>query len=567
MRVISLVLSLVIVLSLCSCGKADKASYGSGQEGVVEDIHWEEFDGLLDKSMAELDIDKRAMLLHQAEDKLLGEGFMIPLFFSTKSYLVKRYVEGAYLQGNGNTVLTRAYRKDGEKSISVCEASEPENLDPAGKSSSNVTTIGLQIHAGLTRVNANGDNVPDLCESYQVSEDGRTYTFVMRDNLKWSDGSKLDAKDFEYSWKRASNVKNGLEYTPLFDVLKGYPNNVDVKASDDGKIFTVNLTNPCVYFLTLCSFPPFSAVQQEAIESAEGYKNAQGKVVGPSAWAKDAGFVTSGPFTVKTWKHNEYIQLVKNPYYYAADEVKLDTINYMITTDSSSAYAAYQTNDIAVLNGLIPQDIIPTLMDDEDFHIKKGISSTAFEINPKSSIFEGMTREEAITFRRAIGYAIDRKFLVNVGLTGIETPATTYVRRDTGVGGNRKFGDTPGYSYPEGSGYYPEDQDLDTARELLKSIGFEFGDDGKLKDPIALEYIYNPASTNEAVAVCIQADLGMLGITIIPSSRDFNVYLGERKAGNYELARYAWAPDYDDPYGTLAEFRSSNQNNGLSLNK
>lgn len=565
--IISVILCIILVFSLCSCGEANGTEHGSGEKGEIADIGWEEYDTALIKSEKELDVDKRAMYLHQAEDKIVGDGFMIPIFFSANTYLVKPYLEGVYIDIAGPMMFTKASRNDGEKDVSVSDVGEPENLDPVGKSTSNVCTIDEHVFAGLTRHNEDGENIPELCESYGVSDDGKTYTFEIRDGLKWSDGTDLDANDFEYSWKRAASSENGLEYGSLYNIIKGYPDELDVSASEDGRTFTVNLNNPCVYFLDLCSFSPFYAVQKDCIENDPGYKNAEGKVVGPSSWGKDAGFVSSGPYIVSQWKHNEKLILKKNPYYYDADNIKLDTISYMITTDSNSSYAAYMADNVSAVNKNIPLDMIPTLKGREDFHAEQGTSTSAIVINPNTSVFRGMTAEEASKFRRAMGFAIDRKFAVNVALTGVEKPATTFVRQNMSVGDGKIFGMTPGYKYPLKNGYYPESADLDTARELLESIGFEFNDDGKLKDPVNIEYVYNPAGSNEAIAVCIQADLANLGINAIPAAKDFNVYLGERNVGKYEMARYSWTPDYNDPYGMLACFKTGDPSNCIVINK
>ena len=114
-------------------------------------------------------------------------------------------------------------------------------------------------------------------------------------------------------------------------------------------------------------------------------------------------------------------------------------------------------------------------------------------------------------------------------------------------------------------GYYPSSADLDLAREMLRSIGFSFGEDGKLTRPVTVEYLYNAAESNNAVAACLQADLAQLGINLVLSAMEWNVFLGERKSGRFESARGSWNADYDDPYGMLIMFTSNSANNDPRL--
>ena len=376
---------------------------------------------------------------------------------------------------------------------------------------------------------------------------------------------QLDAKDFEYSWKRGAASANGFENGPMFDCISGYPDDLDVTASGDGKTLTVKLADPCPYFTQLCVTSPYSPVQKNQVENAEGYKDASGSVVNPSAWAVDAPIISCGAYVLEKWEHNSKMVLVKNPYYYDADNVSVDKLELMLNSDPASLYAAYSADNISVLEGSVPSDILPTLKNSPEFYTAISNTSTSIIFNEDADIFKGMTKQEAATFRKALGWTIDRQFIVDVVTAGPAEPATAYVPGNMSTGTDFEFSKTPGYSYPEGDGYYTASPDLDRARNMLESIGFKFGKDGKLVSPVSIEYKYNSAGNNEAIAVALQADCAQLGINLIPTAREWAVFLGERNQRAFESSRDSWTADYDDPNTFLCNFRSYDPNNKTGL--
>lgn len=562
-RLFALLLGL---LMLTGCAGQTSSLPGTGAADEVEFLEWQSYDDKMHQAAMETDHTARALLLHEAEDQLMDSGAMIPLFHGVQSYLQKPDVSGCFVV-KGDLMDVTHIRKEGaspKDPISLRIIGEPKNLD-TGTSAAESMQIHQNISDGLLRLDEGDEVIPALAESYTVSEDACTYVFTLRDDLKWSDGSPLTAEDFVYSWKRMADTGNALENIALLDCIRGYPNDLCVSASEDGKTFTVELASPCAYFVELCTMPPLFPVKREQVESAPGYRDASGKVIDASAWAREGGIVSCGAYVVAEWKHNERITLKKNPYYYNADQVYAETLYLMLSNDGTSTYAAYRSGDVCLLFGAIPNDLVPALRNDPEYHYGPILNTHSISINVNAPIFKGMTVEEAKTFRKAIGWAIDRSFIVNVALTGIETPATTYVPKDMNAGMEEPFGSTPGYTYPEEDGYYSETADLDRAREMLTSIGFEFGKNGKLKDPITVEYMYNPAGSNELVAVCLQSDLAQLGIRLTLASREWNVFLGERRNGNCELARDGWNADYNDPNGMLALYCTGDPNNNPHL--
>ena len=119
----------------------------------------------------------------------------------------------------------------------------------------------------------------------------------------------------------------------MFNGIKGYPDDLAVSASEDGKTFTVEMAAPCAYMLDLCAFPTFFPVKQSEVEGAEGYLDEDGNILNPNAWATEAGFISSGAYVLTEWNHNESMVYEKNPNYWNADNVKIERIEFMLSAD------------------------------------------------------------------------------------------------------------------------------------------------------------------------------------------------------------------------------------------
>ena len=560
-RITAFILIQVLILSLCACRNADRSVIpGTGVPGVPGVPEWDAYDSLLKEASVEADVEKRSLLMHQAEDMLMDTGAVIPLYHASWYYMAPENVRNVYLTP-GNILWIRGMEvagQDGSVPVKVCVCTEIPSLDPLGTQAADLSQMTAIISAGLLMYDQNGDIVEDLAESYQVSDDGLTYTFRLRDGLRWSDGTRLSAEDFVYTWKYAASTERGSEVGPMFEVIKGYPDDLCVSASPDGKVFTVELENPCTYFTSLCTFSAFTPLQKKQIEEAPGYRDGSGRIVNASAWATEAGFASCGAYTCESWKHNESIVLKKNPYFYDADHVKTEKLEMMLSSDSTIAYSAYQSGDITVLLRNVPADILPSLFDSPEFHSKSSLSTYYFLFNVNSDLFDGMTAEEAATFRKAVGMCFDRQFIVDVGLQNGSVPAVTYLPPNINDGTGNPF------EY-ENKGYYDIRPDLPGARELLKSIGFEFNSEGKLKKPICLEYLSPGTAANSSVAACLQADLAEIGINMTVNAMEWAVYLGEKKNPENECLYGAWIADYDDPYGMLFLFTTDAAMNDASL--
>ena len=448
-------------------------------------------------------------------------------------------------------------------------ASEPDKLDPALNSAVDGACLAVNSFGGLYTYDSAMNLAPNFATDYNISEDGLTYTFTMREGLKWSDGTDLTAKDFEYSWKRAAATETAADYSYMLNGIAGYPDALNVAASEDGKTFTVVMAAPCAYFLDLAAFPTFYAVKQSSVEGAEGFKDANGAIINPGAWATEAGFVSSGAYTLQIWEHEKSMTYVKNPYYWDAANVKLEKLEFMLSADDTVIYAAYQANDLDFID-TVPRDEIAALLTNPEFKIVDQLGTYYVIFNVKSTLFAGKTVEEAATMRKAICMLIDRQYIIDtIAQTG-QKIATSFIPAGMldGHGGVFKTNDMD-YTYPVGDGYFAEDPDVTGAIEMLKSIGYEFDANGMLSanTPISMEYIHNTSSTHAAIAEALQQDLAAIGINMTIKTSDWAVFLDERKAGNYDFARNGWIADFNDPINMLEMWTTDSGNNDAQFGR
>lgn len=440
-------------------------------------------------------------------------------------------------------------------------ASEPDYLDPALNSSVDGAILAVNSFVGLLTYDESGELAPALAkEMPEVSDDGLTYTVHMIES-KWSDGSELTANDFVYSWNRAVAKETASDYAYLFDVVARNDDGTLAVTADDDYTLTIKLTAPCPYFNQLLAFPIYMPVPQAAVEAA----NSDGTT--PGAWCQEAGFVSNGAFTLSEWKHNESMTYVKNDNYYNADNVKLEKLNYMLSADDTATYAAYNSGDLDFIDS-IPTDEIASVKDNDEFHVVDQLGTYYVAFNVGSDLFSGMTADQANAFREAISLLIDRDYIVEtVGQTG-QVAADSFVPEGM-EDGNGKAYESSYYDADETGSAKAED-----AIKLLEKAGCEVEDngDGTYKttlngEAISIPYILNENDGHQKVAECIQQDLSVVGIEMTIETEDWNVFLDERKQGNFTFAREGWVADYDDPINMLEIFSSASGNNDSQLGK
>ena len=442
--------------------------------------------------------------------------------------------------------------------FTVQYGSNPETLDPALNSAVDGGNTIITVFETLLIINENNETVPGQAESWTTSEDGLTWTFTMRDGLKWSDGSELNAKDFEYSFKRMADPDTAAPYAETclgmidgFEEAAGFPDadgnptvepNLDalnVKASDDGKTLTIVLGYPCSYFDKIAAFAAMSPVQKATVE-ANG-----------DAWCTSPDtYVCNGPYMITEWTPSERIVLTKNPNYVGGwDNSKIvsDSITLLLLEDSSASFAAYNSGE-AVLIKDVPTDEIPSLTkaeDGGDFYVDTILGTYYVSLNLKRDAFKDAK------VRKALSLAIDRDYVANTIMQG------TYSTADSIVGPG--IVDENGYFHDNGNAPYISadyEANLAEAKKLLAEAGYPNGEGYP-----TIEYSCNDAGYHVPLAEYLQQAWGDLGIPLTISKMEWSSFTAARRAGEYDVARNGWVMDYNDPSNMLDLFCSGNGNN------
>ena len=459
-------------------------------------------------------------------------------------------------------------------SINVCIASEPDTIDPALNSAVDGATLIAHLFTGLSNwaQDENGalEIIPACATELPaavINEDGTaTYTYTLVDGLKWSDGKDLTAKDFEFAWKRAASDSLGADYGYMFEVVKGYPNDLAVEATDD-KTLVVTLNNDVSYWNELLAFPTFLPVRED--------------VVSNEAWATDPStYVCNGPYTMTAWDHNSKITLTKNPNYFLADTIKMDEINFYLSDDANNMLANFQNGDWLLIDD-VPNAEIDNLKVQypDEFFVGSQMGTYYVSWNANAEILpEGceLTGEEAEAAREEIRFALgllfDRNYIVTeIGKAG-QQPASSFVALGlTDADGIKQFYENAGPS-DEYNGYWNTAEDAyesnwETAIETLKKY-YEYDETtGQFKNFPAIEYLYNTSEGHKAIGEYLQSVLAGVGITMNLTNQEWNTFLNTRKAGDYTVARNGWLADYNDPISFLDMWVSNSGNNDSQLGK
>lgn len=591
-KLIALLLVLTMCVGLAACGNtstttsadpssessaADESSTDESSATVDEDAidpvnGWAEYDALIDEIRTCTDTAKRAELMHQAEDMLMETGALMPLFFNADIYLQKDYLTNVYATPFGYKYFMFAKLENGSDTLRAYLASEPDKLDPALNSTVDGAILAINAFAGLMTYDAEGKQVNDLAENIEMTEDGLTYTVTLKDDLKWSNGDPLNANDFVYSWNRAANPLTASDYGYMFAPIKGYTEmtemdeegnfvnpdaKLDVTASEDGKTLTINLEYPCAYFYDLLAFPTYFPVHQASVEAADP------DGTNPGAWALEAGFVSNGAYTLTKWEHNSSMTYEKNPNYHRADEVTIEKQEFMLSSDENATFAAYNAGNLDFSDG-VPTAEVAGVKESSEFYVVDTLGVTYVSFNVTSDLFDGMTAAEANTFRRALALLVDRDYIVtSITQTG-QVPADSFIPYGCLDGNGEEFKNTSYYSAD------PADfeANVEEGIAMLESIGYKF-DGGVLsaETPINFEYIVNTPGQNVDIAEALQQDFAAVGINMTIKEQEWNVFLNERKAGNFDVCRNGWIMDYSDPFNMLEMWTTDSGNNDCQLGR
>ncbi len=421
----------------------DLTSYG--YETKVENGTWAEtYDVLISTIKSCTDNEKRYALMHLAEDILMETGCIVPLYYYTDLYMIDDSVKGFFSNPLGYKYLMYTTVNGKKDAINVCLASEPDTLDPALNSAVDGATMVSHLFSGLAKWAQDKDGklviVPDcavaLPEGVVNANGSVTYTYTLKDGLKWSNGEALTAKDFADSWQRAASAALAADYGYMFEIVEGYGTDKLAVEAVDAKTLKVTIANAVSYWNELLAFPTYFPV----------YKAAEQK---DGTWAtKPETYICNGAYTIESWKKDSVITLKKNPAYHDAADVTMEKINCFLSDDANNMLANFKKGDWLLIDD-VPTAEIQTLKKDypTEFVIAGQIGTyyVCWNINenilPKSSTLTGVEAEKAqAEIRRAIALLFDRNYIVESVAQGGQLPASSFVAM--------------GMTNPDGSEFY-----------------------------------------------------------------------------------------------------------------
>ena len=424
--------------------------------------------------------------------------------------------------------------------LHLANSAEPQSLDPHISTGVPENNISMALFEGLVSAHPKTlKPVPGIAERWEVSEDGKNYTFYIRKNAKWSDGVPITAEDYVWSWKRASAPAMGNQYAYMLYVIKNAEawgsgklddfTKVGVRAIDTHTL-KVELENPAPYFLNLLNHHSLYAVPKHVIL-------AHGKMTDQyTKWTRPGNMVSNGPFRLKNWKIYHELSVEKNPHYWDADTVKLNGVKFYPVENYSTEERMFRAGQIHKTFE-IPLDKVPYYREHEPekFLNNAYLGTYYYQFNLSRPPFDD------VRVRKAFTLAIDRKTIAKDIMHGVVDPAYSLV--PPGVGG---------YEPPVLIDFNPEE-----AKRLLAEAGYPNGE-GFPK----VELLYNTNESHRKIAVAVQQMWNtILGVSVGLTNQEWKVYIDSRNRLDYDIARAGWIGDYVDPMNFLDLGLSSNGNN------
>ncbi|MFP7479683.1 peptide ABC transporter substrate-binding protein [Terribacillus saccharophilus] len=406
-----------------------------------------------------------------------------------------------------------------------------------------------EIQEGLYRLAEDGSLAEGIATGDpEVSEDGLTWTFKLREDAEWENGDPVTANDFVYAWQRAINPDTGSEYGPymMSGVIKNATevnqgeaelDELGVKAVDDYTL-EVQLEKPVPYFESLTTFPTFMPLNQKFVEE-------QGE-----NYALEAdNLLSNGPFKMTEWNHGSTMKFVKNDTYWDADTVQLEEINLQVVKDTATGVNLYDTG--AVDRTSLTAEFVDQRINDPDYLPVPDMASWYLKLN------QNRTGEETplanLNARKAIAQAIDKDGLVNVVLNNGSTVSNGLMPKDFVKGPDGK-------DFREANGDLLT-YDVEAAKEAWATAKEELG-----QDEITLEILTGDADISVQIVDYLKEQLesNLEGLTIETMQVPFQQRLDLDTAGDFDIQVSGWGPDYIDPYTFMNLFVTDGENNRMA---
>ncbi|MFD2044441.1 peptide ABC transporter substrate-binding protein [Ornithinibacillus salinisoli] len=417
-----------------------------------------------------------------------------------------------------------------EKVLRLNNGIEPTSLDPSiGFDAVSWDPLN-NLMEGLTRLDQESRAAPGVAEEWDISDDGLTYTFHLRENANWSNGDPVVAEDFVYAWKYMLDPETAssaaflgyfIKGAEAFNSGEGSADDVQITAVDE-KTLEVVLEAPTGFFLDLLTNPAFFPINHQVAQDN-------------TDWHAEAdSFVGNGPFKLESWDHDVEMVFTKNEQYWDADVVKLDKVEFAMVNDNNTQYQMFESGELDTAS--IPPELSDELIDGDNVYIGDYGGLEFYRFNITEEPFHNKN------IRKAFAYAVNRADIAEyVVKNGVE-PAYGYV--------------SPGFTSPTGADFREGNGDLvsfdpELAKDYLEQGMAEEGYD-ELPE-IVLSY--NTSDANKAVAEALQSMFNeTLGVEVTLENQEWNVFAEAQQNLELQLSRSSFINDYSDPVNFLESF-------------
>lgn len=415
------------------------------------------------------------------------------------------------------------------------EAGEPATLDPHKTSTVVENDVLQDMFEGLVTFDAKANIIPGMARAWDISADGLTYTFHLRD-AKWSNGDAVSADDFVYSLRRLMDPATASQYANILYTLKNaeavnqgtLPPTALGAAAPDAKTLVLTLENPAPYFIA-----------QLAHQSALPVLKANVEKYGRD-FAKAGNLISNGPFVLKEFVPNDHITLAKNANYYDAGKIALDEEIFYPIEDRAAGLRRFQAGEIDLYND-VPTDQIKFIRETLKgaLHATPKLGTYYFTVNTKKPPFDD------VRVRQALSMVIDREFLAETVWGGVMLPGYSFVPP-----GIANYTEPATMAWKDLSPIEREDQ----AIALMKAAGF--GPGGKT---LNIEIRFNTSQNHKSTAIALADMWKVLNVTTSLVNTDIKThYALLQNKGDYDIARAGWIGDYSDPQNFLFLAESTN---------
>ncbi|MEQ4922164.1 ABC transporter substrate-binding protein [Proteus hauseri] len=426
-----------------------------------------------------------------------------------------------------------------QQHIVINNGTEVSSLDPHKVEGSPESNIILNLLEGLVYLGANGENVPGVAQRWET-EDNKIWTFYLREDAKWSDGTPVSAEDFVYSWRRLADPKTGSPYASyleyayvdnIADILTGKkpPETLGIKAID-AHTLRVTLTQPIPYFVDMLNHTSLKPVKKEVVEK-----------YGVN-WTRPENFVGNGAYTIDNWVVNEKVTLKRNPLYWDNKNTIIEQAIFLPLSSETSDINRYRSGEVQITNSAIPPALYKKMKQEQpqNLRVTPYLCTFFYELNNKRAPFDD------VRVREAVKLSIDRQIIAEQIMGQGQIPAYTFTPSFIGNGN---------FKAPKWSNW-TQQQRNERARELLKEAGFDN------QNPLSFTLLYNTSDQNKQQAIAAASMWKKnIGANVTLQNQEWKTALESRNQGNYEVARATWCADYNEPTSFLNSFLSTSSLN------